>query len=66
MQWLKAEGRARRDKPWVLFTSFIAPHSPLIAPPEYFALYPPASVSLSSQAGALPPLDPGLERLLRV
>lgn len=52
VQWLKAEGRARRDKPWVLFTSFIAPHSPLIAPPEYFALYPPASVSLSTKKPA--------------
>jgi len=47
VQWLREEGRARRSKPWVLFASFIAPHSPLIAPPEYYALYPTSSIELS-------------------
>ena len=28
-----------RDKPWVLFVSFVAPHYPLTAPPEHFYRY---------------------------
>jgi choline-sulfatase len=31
---------ATRDTPWVLFVSFVTPHYPLIAPDEYFDLYP--------------------------
>ncbi len=47
VDWLRNDGRRLHAKPWVLFTSFIAPHSPLIAPPEYFALYPPSHIELS-------------------
>lgn len=47
--WLEGPGRARHEKPWVLFTSFIAPHSPLIAPPEFYALYDPAQIELPSK-----------------
>ncbi len=47
VDWLRKDGRASHAKPWVLFTSFIAPHSPLIAPPEYFELYPVNAVELS-------------------
>ena len=38
--WLSARAGQADDKPWVLFVSFIAPHFPLIAPQEYFDLYP--------------------------
>ena len=31
---------ATRDDPWVLFVSFVTPHYPLIAPDEFFDLYP--------------------------
>ena len=37
--WLREHGRRRTDKPWVLFVSFVAPHFPLIAPPEHFYRY---------------------------
>ncbi len=37
---------ARRDGPWALNVSFIAPHFPLIAPPEYWAMYPPEDVDM--------------------
>ncbi len=30
---------ARRDRPWAAFVSFVSPHYPLIAPPEFFRLY---------------------------
>ncbi len=36
--WLHEEG-TRRDKPWVLFVSFVAPHFPLTAPPEHYYRY---------------------------
>ena len=29
----------RADKPWCLFVSFVCPHFPLVAPPEFFNLY---------------------------
>jgi len=46
--WLKTEG-VRKQQPWVLFVSFIAPHFPLIAPPEFFALYNPDDMSMPKQ-----------------
>ena len=50
VQWLQDHGKARRERPWVLFTSFIAPHSPLIAPPEYYALYDPDAIPMPKRA----------------
>ncbi len=41
--WLEEEGR-RRDAPWMTFVSFVSPHFPLMAPQEYFDMYPPESV----------------------
>jgi choline-sulfatase len=38
--WLSARAGQSDDQPWVLFVSFIAPHFPLIAPQEFFDLYP--------------------------
>jgi len=37
--WLHEEAPKWRDRPWVLFVSFVAPHFPLTAPPEWFYLY---------------------------
>jgi choline-sulfatase len=37
--WLREEAPKHRDKPWVLFVSFVAPHFPLTAPPEHFYRY---------------------------
>lgn len=36
--WLQ-EAPKRPAKPWVLFVSFVAPHFPLIAPPEHYYRY---------------------------
>lgn len=55
VEWLESAARRRQDKPWVLFTSFIAPHSPLIAPPEFYALYDPKNVELPSKRVDLHP-----------
>lgn len=43
-KWLTTEAAKNRDKPWALYVGFVAPHFPLIAPPEFYSLYPEASV----------------------
>jgi choline-sulfatase len=40
LSWLEHEAPSH-EKPWALFASFVAPHFPLIAPDEFFKLYPP-------------------------
>lgn len=43
VQWLREAGRRREhgdDQPFVLYVGLVAPHFPLIAPPEFYALYP--------------------------
>jgi choline-sulfatase len=37
--WLHEEAPKWRDRPWVLFVSFVAPHFPLTAPPKWFYRY---------------------------
>ncbi len=44
--WLKEKAQHQGDKPWVLFCSFISPHSPLVCPPEYYAMYPLDRIAL--------------------
>ena len=42
----------RRAQPWCAFVSFLSPHYPLIAPPEFYGLYDPRR--LEAQAQPLP------------
>jgi choline-sulfatase len=42
--WLRARARHRDPKPWALFVSFVCPHFPLVARPEWFDLYPESEV----------------------
>ncbi len=37
--WLREESVKYSDRPWVLFVSFVCPHFPLTAPPEFFYPY---------------------------
>jgi choline-sulfatase len=37
--WLHEAAKRRHDKPWVLFVSFVAPHFPLTAPPDWYYRY---------------------------
>ena len=39
-RWLREEAPADPARPWVLFVSFVSPHNPMIAPPEYESWYP--------------------------
>ena len=44
VRWLEEETPKYAGRPWVLFVSFVCPHFPLIAPPEFYDLYPEAEV----------------------
>jgi choline-sulfatase len=39
-KWLADEAPKRREKPWALYVGFVSPHFPLIAPPEFYDMYP--------------------------
>jgi choline-sulfatase len=39
VNWLRDRAQQPDDKPWTLFTGFVAPHFPLVAPKEFFDLY---------------------------
>ena len=40
VQWLENVADEPPEKPWCLFVSLVCPHFPLVAPPEFFRLYP--------------------------
>ena len=42
-RWL-AEEAPKQKQPWVLFVGFVLPHFPLIAPQDYYDLYPPETL----------------------
>lgn len=48
--WIAAAGErhqsGQEEKPWVLFSSFVAPHYPLIAPQKFYDLYPLDSIDM--------------------
>ncbi|MGH7102099.1 MAG: sulfatase-like hydrolase/transferase [Acetobacteraceae bacterium] len=44
--WLAGQARKPSANPWVLFVSFVCPHFPLIARPEFYNLYPEGEVPL--------------------
>lgn len=42
VNWLKRRAAGHQDKPWALYVGFVAPHFPLIAPAQFYDLYPEA------------------------
>ena len=55
---------ARREKPWALNVSFIAPHFPYIVPPRFWDMYPPDEMDTPNiPAGHLESLPPMAQRL---
>jgi choline-sulfatase len=40
-RWIADAAGRRGEKPWALFVSFVRPHFPLTAPPEFYARFPP-------------------------
>ena len=47
--WLREEAPRYKDKPWVLFVSFVCPHFPLVAPAEFYYRYPLDKMPLPKQ-----------------
>lgn len=41
--WLE-DNAGKHDKPWMLYVGFVSPHFPLIAPPEFYEMYPENAV----------------------
>jgi choline-sulfatase len=39
-KWLQSDKAKKAGKPWALYVGFVSPHFPLIAPPEFYAMYP--------------------------
>jgi choline-sulfatase len=44
VKWLERSAPRHRDRPWALYVGFVSPHFPLIAPPQFYALYPESEV----------------------
>jgi choline-sulfatase len=44
--WLEQVARFPQKNPWILLVSFVCPHFPLIAPEQFFDLYPPDQLPL--------------------
>ncbi len=44
VKWLEQEAPKHRDKPWALYVGFVSPHFPLIAPPQFYDMYPESAV----------------------
>lgn len=66
VDWLKTEAPKNKDKPWVLFVSFVCPHFPLIAPPEFYHMYPECDVPMPALYGAADrPDHPYYEAMLK-
>ena len=65
--WLHEEAPKWRDKPWALFVSFVAPHFPLTAPPEWFYRYWEKKLPAPKQYGkAKRPHHPFLDEYARI
>ncbi len=39
VRWIRERARRKDGRPWVLFSSMLSPHYPLIAPDEFYELY---------------------------
>ncbi len=44
VRWIRERSRRHDDRPWVLFSSMLSPHYPLIAPGEFYDLYASADL----------------------
>ena len=65
--WLHEEAPKWRDRPWVLFVSFVLPHFPLTAPPHWFYRYWRQDLPMPKQyAHAERPRHPYLDDYARV
>lgn len=40
VNWLQHQAPRHGDQPWTLYVGYVLPHFPLVAPPEFFDMYP--------------------------
>ena len=64
-EWIESVDSSSNSTPWVLFISFISPHYPLIAPPEYYEMYPLHDVPLPKSMSVNDPKHHPLIREIR-
>lgn len=65
--WISDAASKPMDKPWCLFVSFVCPHFPLVAPEEFFRLYPLDTIPLPELRDAASfPDHPVLRKLREV
>ncbi len=64
--WLENEAPKHKDRPWALFCSFVCPHYPLIAPPEFYDLYPHELLETPKGGGLDYPLHPWIEKFRQI
>lgn len=60
--WLTSEAPKYRGTPWALFCSFICPHYPLIAPTEFYDLYPHERLERPKCSDPDYPVHPWIEK----
>ena len=65
LKWLRDEAPKHTDKPWTLFLGYVLPHFPLVAPPEYFAMYPDLPPPRMANPSEWPD-HPVIQELIRV
>lgn len=63
--WLREKGAKKNGKPWVLFTSFVCPHPPHIAPQEFYDLYDKVDIAKPKFSDPDAPLHPWIHLLQR-
>lgn len=49
LEWVNGLKEKTGGKPWMLFVSFVSPHFPLIAPEEFYDLYPHDKIPMPKQ-----------------
>lgn len=63
VNWLQNEAPKHNHHPWALFCSFVCPHYPLIAPPEFYELYPHEVIPHPKGNDLDYPLHPWIQKL---
>lgn len=63
--WIKEKGARQDGTPWTLMCSFVCPHPPHIAPPEFYDLYGGRDLPTPKMSDPDVPLHPWIHRLQR-
>lgn len=61
--WLEAHAGGSVKQPFSLFVSFVCPHPPYIAPPEFYDLYPEASMPTPKLSSPDAPTHPWIQAM---